>query len=134
MPDKSIDDILAELKGKTDRPKDQLEELLEDLGSTPPVQTGKRSDLSIDALLADMASNSIGLSTAQPPPQTTNFITDRSVLTDLQKVETDLKQQKIDRAKAWLQALDPLSAEGIWFQEFAKHYPSELEAAVDYLP
>ncbi|MEM8641880.1 MAG: hypothetical protein AAGG51_24145 [Cyanobacteria bacterium P01_G01_bin.54] len=37
------------------------------------------------------------------------------------------------KAQQWLDALDPYSNEGLWFAEFAAHYPSELDAAVDYL-
>lgn len=48
-----------------------------------------------------------------------------------------IKQQKVEALKnqaiAWLQNLDPLSSEGIWFESFAEKYPSKLEAAIDYL-
>ncbi|MGB0562604.1 MAG: salt stress protein, Slr1339 family [Spirulinaceae cyanobacterium] len=37
------------------------------------------------------------------------------------------------RAQAWLAQLDPHSSEGLWFNELATHYPSKLDAAVDYL-
>lgn len=37
------------------------------------------------------------------------------------------------KAHEWLEQLDPYSNEGIWFQDFAKHYPSQLAAAIDYL-
>jgi hypothetical protein len=36
-------------------------------------------------------------------------------------------------AQDWLQNLDPLSTEGLWFNQFAEQYPSRLEAAIDYL-
>jgi hypothetical protein len=35
--------------------------------------------------------------------------------------------------KAWLEKLDPLSSEGLWFEKFAEKYSSQLEAALDYL-
>ncbi|MBD2042364.1 salt stress protein, Slr1339 family [Microcoleus sp. FACHB-672] len=48
-----------------------------------------------------------------------------------------LKQQQREaiskQAQAWLKTLDPLSDEGLWFEEFAYKYPSKQEAAIDYL-
>ncbi|AFY37979.1 hypothetical protein Lepto7376_1645 [[Leptolyngbya] sp. PCC 7376] len=45
------------------------------------------------------------------------------------------EQQKYfrDKAEQWLQALDPISNEGMWFYEFAEAYKSPLDAAMDYL-
>lgn len=37
------------------------------------------------------------------------------------------------QAYAWLEQLDPLSGEGLWFGRFAENYPSQVEAAIDYL-
>lgn len=37
------------------------------------------------------------------------------------------------KAKQWLQQLDPISNEGLWFMEFAESYESPLAAAIDYL-
>jgi len=36
-------------------------------------------------------------------------------------------------AETWLKNLDPLSTEGLWFNQFAEKYTSKLEAAIDYL-
>ncbi len=47
----------------------------------------------------------------------------------LQQQQEALNKQ----ARAWLQALDPLSEEGLWFEELAGKYPSRIEAAIDYL-
>ena len=48
-----------------------------------------------------------------------------------------LKQQQQEaiskQVQAWLKTLDPLSDEGLWFEEFAYKYPSKQEAAIDYL-
>jgi hypothetical protein len=43
------------------------------------------------------------------------------------------QQQSMAQAKAWLEELDPLSSEGLWFTEFAKKYPSPLLAAMELL-
>jgi septal ring factor EnvC (AmiA/AmiB activator) len=37
------------------------------------------------------------------------------------------------KAQQWLEQLDPLSGEGIWFADLAKHYPSTLAAAIALL-
>ncbi|MEH1915744.1 salt stress protein, Slr1339 family [Nostoc sp.] len=37
------------------------------------------------------------------------------------------------QAKEWLAKVDPLSSEGLWFERFAESYPSQLEAAIEYL-
>lgn len=37
------------------------------------------------------------------------------------------------QAKDWLAKLDPLSTEGLWFEQFSGKYASKLEAAIDYL-
>lgn len=37
------------------------------------------------------------------------------------------------QAEVWLKNLDPLSDEGMWFEELSFKYPSKLEAAIDYL-
>ncbi|MEM6400172.1 MAG: hypothetical protein AAF757_08035 [Cyanobacteria bacterium P01_D01_bin.116] len=37
------------------------------------------------------------------------------------------------QAQEWLEKLEPLSPEGIWFESFAQSYPSKLEAAIEYL-
>lgn len=37
------------------------------------------------------------------------------------------------QAQDWLSKLDPLSADGLWFNQFAERYPSRIEAAIDFL-
>lgn len=45
-----------------------------------------------------------------------------------QQRRQDLRQQ----AQAWLQKLDKKSVEGRWFEDFACHYESPLDAAIEY--
>jgi len=53
---------------------------------------------------------------------------------DLKQVEDRQKaknhQMDEQKAREWLKMLDPLCGEGLWFEEFAKNYPSKLEAAI----
>lgn len=62
-----------------------------------------------------------------------------------QQQESQQKQQRLEQlriqrraelektASDWLKQLNPKSAEGRWFEEFACSYASRLEAAIDYL-
>lgn len=79
-----------------------------------------------------------------PPPanKATKFASDieqllSEVKADYTQKERELEQQKAKeknrRAIAWLKTLDPMSSEGLWFEEFAAKYPSKVAAAVDYL-
>jgi hypothetical protein len=42
-------------------------------------------------------------------------------------------KQLVQQAEKWLANLDPLSDEGMWFNELAELYSSRLEAAINYL-
>jgi hypothetical protein len=50
-----------------------------------------------------------------------------------EKIKQQQKQALTKDAEAWLKKLNPRSAEGLWFEEFAYSYSSKLEAAIDYL-
>ncbi|MFN3360470.1 MAG: salt stress protein, Slr1339 family [Pseudanabaenaceae cyanobacterium] len=112
MAAESIEDILAQLK----KAPDPLDKLLEELdqpatpASNPPASNTSKAD--------------------SPAPQSLSPAPEVAVLIAILQ---DLHQQKVEKAKAWLQNLDPLSADGIWFDAFAKHYPSPLEAAIALL-
>ncbi|MBD2136743.1 hypothetical protein H6F32_03860 [Anabaena sp. FACHB-1237] len=51
--------------------------------------------------------------------------------------QAEIKAQELvkleKQAQEWLKKLDPLSTEGLWFEGFARNYPSKLAAAIDYL-
>ena len=50
-----------------------------------------------------------------------------------EQIKQQQRQAVKKEAEVWLKKLDPKSAEGLWFEEFAYSYPSKLEAAIDYL-
>jgi hypothetical protein len=73
-------------------------------------------------------------------------IEEKQVLEEQQKQQEledeRIRQQKIKakqlealkaQAQEWLNKLDPLSTEGMWFESFAQSYSSKLEAAIEYL-
>ena len=51
--------------------------------------------------------------------------------------QEEIRAQKLEalkgQAQEWLEKLEPLSPEGMWFESFAQSYPSKLEAAIEYL-
>lgn len=51
----------------------------------------------------------------------------------LEKLRLKRRAELSEQAQPWLKQLDPRSAEGLWFEEFACAYESRLEAAIDYL-
>ena len=54
----------------------------------------------------------------------------------LRQAETQRAEQQraiARQAEAWLKQISVDSEEGLWFEEFAYHYDSRLEAAIDYL-
>jgi hypothetical protein len=48
-------------------------------------------------------------------------------------LEQQRRQDLQSEAQTWLQKLDRQSVEGRWFDDFACHYESRLEAAIEYL-
>jgi len=88
---------------------------------------------SLDLLLEDLRNGVTRAVEAeinvQPIPSSSSAVNH-----DLQQVED--RQKAKDRqiyeqkAREWLKMIDPLSGEGLWFEEFAKNYPSKLEAAI----
>ena len=50
-----------------------------------------------------------------------------------EKKKQEQRKQIRQKAEQWLQNLDPISNEGMWFDEFAETYNSRLDAAMDYL-
>lgn len=46
--------------------------------------------------------------------------------------DRDLQELRA-QATEWLQKLDPMSTEGLWFNDFSKHGDDRLESAIEYL-
>jgi hypothetical protein len=139
----SLESILTDLQNKyTDpnvnqQPKSQLksERSQQDLPSldieVKPAITANPN--SLDHLLDDLRNgvtktvepeiNVLPISsTSSPIKQELQQVEDRQKAKDRQVYE--------QKAREWLKMLDPLCGEGLWFEEFAKNYPSKLEAAI----
>jgi hypothetical protein len=149
----SLESILSDLQGKYKDPETSKQGKDEKPTPQSPSQNNIPSIApatnSLDSLLNDLRSNSSSNSQSNPqtdvpnyrPPQVmpevtinqTSPVIDR----DIQQIANQQKakdQEEITKtATEWLKKLDPLGGEGLWFEEFAKNYPSRLEAAIALL-
>ena len=145
----SIDDILASVKAEyevKDNPKllhnpQQLKEKLVsphaiapsvEVAENWPLQPGK-NNLSYsheDSVLAQVKAEFEEQEKAEK-------LKKQQQLAEKKIKQEQIKQQQKEalasQAKEWLKNLNPLSEEGLWFEEFAYAYPSKLDAAIDYL-
>ncbi|MBW4638390.1 MAG: hypothetical protein KME05_09155 [Gloeocapsa sp. UFS-A4-WI-NPMV-4B04] len=122
-----IDDLLAQVKAEYDQPdvqqpqqKIQKEKFEQRAQSTSP----------IDSLLAQVKADYQQHDQAEELERQQQF-------QEEQRKQKQIKQQEFEAVKikaiVWLKKLDPLSSEGIWFENFAKKYSSKLAAAIDYI-
>ncbi|ELS32408.1 MULTISPECIES: salt stress protein, Slr1339 family [Pseudanabaena] len=145
----SLESILTDLQVKyqsSDSKKASQDLGSQDLGSqdlsnqdlTKPAKSAIATNLSsLDRLLADLRNKSPNESKAIEPEidiRQGQPVSSQAINHDLQQVADRQKakdrEQFTQHANEWLKKLDPLSGEGLWFEEFAKNYPSRLEAAI----
>lgn len=123
----SIDDLLAQVKAEYDQPAIQQPQQ-----KIQKEQFEQRSQWTspIDSLLAQVKADYQQHDQAEELQRQQQF-------QEEQRKQEQIKQQEFEAVKikaiAWLKKLDPLSTEGIWFENFAKKYSSKLAAAIDYL-
>ncbi|MFN9173921.1 MAG: salt stress protein, Slr1339 family [Synechocystis sp.] len=132
----SLESILADMRQKYVEGSEQTSKSL--VGDSPLDQK-KQQHPSLDKLLNELKQD---LKTNQLPSQADQIQpvkqeTKRPLDPEINHLVAQQKKhnQEIIRQKAqrWLDELDQLSGEGIWFADFAKHYPSPLAAAMDLL-
>ncbi len=156
----SIEDILAELKGENGHPpakvlhhetkvdvspqvlpQASLDALLADLNLATPQRHSP-----LEALLQRVKQEDFTPSpfTVQIATQASNQINASPIAYELEQVAVEIakqhQEQKLAKqrqqeqlASEWLEKLDWLSGEGIWFEKFARNYESHLQAAIAYL-
>ena len=149
----SIDKLLTQIKAESQEPtvKPNLP------------NPAAANDAAINSLLEQVEGNqkppiapqSPNIQRSQPASDSTIDSLLNQVKADYQeqdKIEAQQKQQQIQaqqqkqqqqrqkqlealkvQAQAWLEKLDPLSSEGLWFERFAEGYPTKLAAAIEYL-
>ncbi len=133
----SIDKLLSELKAEYDKPATPARKIEEvektkkvKLDSTPSFLSLPVKKDAVDSILSQVKQD----------------FEQKQLLEDIQK-QQEVEEEKIrqeqlkakqletlkKQAKEWLEKLEPLSTEGLWFESFAKSYDSQLEAAIEYL-
>ncbi|GBO54889.1 ATPase involved in DNA repair [Pseudanabaena sp. lw0831] len=153
----SLESILSDLQGKYKDPEiskqgkdDKTTAELTSQGNSLPIALAPNS---LDSLLNDLRSNSSSnlqsnsqnyvpdyrspQVTPEVTPNQTSPVIDRAIDRDMQQIANQQKAKDHEAiaktASEWLKKLDPLGGEGLWFEEFAKNYPSRLEAAIALL-
>jgi uncharacterized protein with von Willebrand factor type A (vWA) domain len=124
----SLDKLLEQLKAeyKEQKPKPHQPKPT----PTPPVKPQSKSEGLIDNLLAQVKCDFEEKDLAEELQRQQEIEQERIKQEQLKKQ----KQQAVKKqAKDWLEKLDPLSPEGLWFERFAEGYSSKLEAAIEYL-
>jgi hypothetical protein len=89
----------------------------------PEIQSYQQEQVAI----AEGASRAIELAAQEKQQQQARLYEQRQAALAQQRRQ-DLRQQ----AQAWLQKIDKKSVEGRWFEDFACHYESPLDAAIEY--
>lgn len=150
----SLESILSDLQGKYKDPNKETnanKQHQDEPIATPPLpsQTSIPTPNSLDSLLNDLRNNSQSHSQSNSqtyaPDYTSPQVTPEALPSqpspvidrDLQQIADHQKAKDYEAiaktATEWLKKLDPLGGEGLWFEEFAKNYPSRLEAAIALL-
>jgi hypothetical protein len=133
----SLESILEELQGKYKPPICPQVNELEGKSSNPSVveQQVKINEMpisstsnSLDGLLNDLRKSN------QPVSEVRSNSPSPVIAKDLKEVSEQQKSKDLAQltklAEEWLEKLDPLCGEGLWFEEFTKNYSSRLEAAI----
>lgn len=131
----SIDDLLAELKAEYQPEKPQILPKQPQKPVIPQIPTVTRKNYTGKPSQTDFLLQQIKAE-YEEQEKAEKFKKEEELQQEQIKQQQILNQQKKalkKQAEEWLKKLDPLSEEGLWFEEFAYKYPSKLEAAIDYL-
>ncbi|MGD1912314.1 MAG: salt stress protein, Slr1339 family [Rivularia sp. (in: cyanobacteria)] len=141
----SIDKLLSELKTEYQQPANSPESKIEEVDRLKKAKTEK--------LDSSVLSSSLFASSSPKKDAIDSILSEiKQDFEEKQLLDEQQKQQEIEnerirqeklkeiqvealknKAKEWLEKLEPLSQEGLWFESFAQNYPSKLEAAIEYL-
>jgi hypothetical protein len=127
----SIDQLLAQVKAQYSEtppplvPRSQLP-----LSPAPPPPTPRQPTDPFDHLLSDLRGQYEVQDAVEQEARQQQLVAEQQQEAQAQQA----RRAALTRtAQDWLKTLDPLSTEGLWFHQFAEQYPSQLEAAIDYL-
>ncbi len=144
----SIDKLLSELKAEYQQPCNSQAERIEE------VEKAKKANI-VKKINFDSSPSSSEFFASSPSKGDTidNLLAEvkqdfeqNKLLEEQQKQEQiekerireqELKAKQLEalknQAQEWLEKLEPLSPEGLWFESFAQNYSSKLDAAIEYL-
>jgi hypothetical protein len=122
----SIDKLLAELKSEYEQPL-KPQQQSEPSPNKPEVKS--KSSI-LDNILADVKSDFEECNRVLELQKQQELEHERIRQEQLQAKQLETLNKY---AQDWLDKLDPLSTEGMWFERFAEGYLSKLEAAIEYL-
>ncbi|MEO1374250.1 MAG: hypothetical protein AAFW70_08015 [Cyanobacteria bacterium J06635_10] len=141
----SIDKLLSELKAEYQQPANSQESKIEEVEKVKKANKDKLdSSILPSSLFASSSPKKDAIDSILS--EVKQDFEEKQLLDEQQKqqeIENErirqekLKQKQIEvlksKAQEWLEKLEPLSPEGLWFESFAQNYPSKLEAAIEYL-
>jgi hypothetical protein len=140
VPKSTSPETTASGKSITPNANETIDDLLRSLGepaqqtardqlpTAPPPPASFSRSLPVPEIQSyQQAQVAIELATHKKQQQQAQMYEQRQVALAQQRRQ-ELRQQ----AQAWLQKLDKKSAEGRWFEDFACHYESPLDAAIEY--
>ena len=142
-----IDKLLSELQAEYQQSATSKAEKTQEEEEEKQVNQVKKINLDLSAPSSSLfESSSKGDAIDNILSEVKKEIEEKQLLEEEQKqqaiAEERIRQEKIKaqklealkgQAQEWLENLEPLSPEGMWFESFAQSYPSKLEAAIEYL-
>ncbi|MBF2064832.1 MAG: hypothetical protein IGS39_10485 [Calothrix sp. C42_A2020_038] len=124
-----IDKLLAEIKHEYAEAKPKSQHI-HPVSIKPSVSSSGKSTFGVDKLLADVKADFEEKDLALSLQRKQELEAERVRQEELELKKLEVIKQK---AKTWLEQLEPLSPEGLWFESFAQGYSSKLDAAIEYL-
>ena len=142
-----IDKLLSELQAEYQQSANSQAEKIQEEEEEKQVNQVKKINLDLSAPSSSLfESSSKGDAIDNILSEVKKEIEEKQLLEEEHKqqaiAEERIRQEKIKaqkleaykgQAQEWLENLEPLSPEGMWFESFAQSYPSKLEAAIEYL-
>jgi hypothetical protein len=129
--DDDIDSFKAQYQNRQNKQPNELDDLKSQLknNQTPTAANNSQTDNYLDSFKAQYQNKQ----TQQKDREKSNYNQNKQEII-VREQQKQLKRKQLTRqAEQWLAKLDPLSSEGMWFNQLAESYPSRLEAAISYL-
>ena len=141
-----IDKLLSELQAEYQQSANSQPDKTEEVKKGNKLNQVKKTNLDSSSSSSLFTSSSKGDTIDNILSEVKQEIEEKQLLEEIEKqqaiAEERIRQEKIKskklealkgQAQEWLEKLEPLSPEGMWFESFAQSYPSKLEAAIEYL-